>query len=482
MPPQIALLVFATGILGLFWLDRDSKVKTSKALWIPVMWLWIAGSRPVSAWLAETGLWNGALVSNTANAYLDGSPLDRNVFMVLLAVGVIVLIGRREQVAKLLRGNGPILLFFTYCLLSIAWSDYSDVAFKRWTKAVGDLVMVLIVLTDPQPKAALKRLLARTGFVLLPVSVLLIKYYPDLGRAYDAGTGVWAAWTPMYTGVTTTKNLLGLITLVFGLGAVWRFAGELQEKGDPHRRRRLIAQCTLLAMVFWLFWMASSMTSLSCFLMGGGLIAVTSLSRLGRKQAVVHALVLVMLSVSLFTLFLDPSSGVLGSMGKDPTLTGRTEIWNLVLSMPVNRLVGTGFESFWIGPRLQHIWSLYWWHPNEAHNGYIEVLLNLGWIGVCLLVCLLVTGYRNALAEFRRDRQTGSLKLAYCVIAVLYNFTESAIRTLNPVWVFFLLATVAVPGVAVAEVPASVNHSDDFFEWEPQSEAVAGGGGYEGEV
>src|SRR2546428_3149771 len=45
------------------------------------------------------------------------------------------------------------------------------------------------------------------------------------------------------------------------------------------------------------------------------------------------------------------------TMGRGPTLTGRTQIWHLVLSMTTNPLLGTGFESFWLGPRLQKIWS-----------------------------------------------------------------------------------------------------------------------------
>ena len=79
------------------------------------------------------------------------------------------------------RQNTPILLFFAYCAVSTLWSDYTDVSFKRWIKAVGDLVMALIVLTDANPFAALKRLMAQVGFVLIPASILLIKYYPGLG-------------------------------------------------------------------------------------------------------------------------------------------------------------------------------------------------------------------------------------------------------------------------------------------------------------
>ena len=51
MGTPLALLICHLGVAGLFFLDRDKSVRNSKALWLPVIWLWIVGSRPVSAWL-----------------------------------------------------------------------------------------------------------------------------------------------------------------------------------------------------------------------------------------------------------------------------------------------------------------------------------------------------------------------------------------------------------------------------------------------
>src|SRR5258707_2543399 len=275
MPPAIATVVYAFGIMGLFVFDRDRESRTSKALWIPVVWLLIAGSRMVSQWLEM------ATPTDSPEQYLDGSPLDRIILAALLAAGVIVLLNRRREVGALLRANGPILLFFFYCATSIFWSDYPDVAFKRWIKALGDLVMVLIVLTDLDPSAAVKRFLTRASFLLVPVSVLLIKYYSDLGRGYDRWT-----WTVYYTGVATAKNSLGYVCLGFWLASLWIFLRLFRDAEGTRRVGPLIVHGTLLVMVLWLFWKADSMTSLSCFLMAGGMIVVTSPDVLARKPAV----------------------------------------------------------------------------------------------------------------------------------------------------------------------------------------------------
>ena len=89
--------------------------------------------------------------------------------------------------------------------------------------------------------------------------------------------------------------------------------------------------------------------------------------------------------------------------GRDATLTGRTGIWQTVLNEPNNPLLGTGYASFWLGDRLQRIWALYPRTPLlQAHNGYFEVYLNLGMVGVALLGGVLWTGLRNARAQVDR--------------------------------------------------------------------------------
>jgi exopolysaccharide production protein ExoQ len=468
MSPGIATIAFTLGIVGLFWLDRDRNARTSVTLWIPVIWMWIACSRPVAVWLGI------GTTMDTANQVSDGSPVDRLVYSFLLVIGIAVLFARRK-VAGLLRANGPILFFFFYCAISILWSDFPAVALKRWIKAVGDLVMVLIVLTDPEPLAAFKRLLARLAFVLIPLSLLFIKYVPQLGMTWNPWTG-----TAIFTGVTTNKNTLGVVCLCLGLAAFWRLVTAYQDHEAIGRTRQMIAHGVILAMVFWLFRLMDSMTSLSSFVMASTLFLAGNLRAVIRRPLVVHILVATMLALSAAVVFLGVSPAALRALGRNPTLTERTVIWGQMLSQVRDPVCGTGFESFWLGPRLDAIWRLNpELRPNEAHNGYLEIFLNLGWVGVTLLGFILAAGYRTVFKAWLGNDPRGNLLLAYFFAGLVFNFTEAAFFRMQAVaWLFFLFAIVSARKVFCQEsrtVSAEVKSVSQLAAWDRSRPALSNG-------
>jgi O-antigen ligase len=429
------------GIYGLYLLNRDPKAETSKALWIPLIWLLIAGSRNVGEWLGATV----AAPSTTADPYIEGNPIDRNLLAGLVAIGVIILIRRRGKVGKILLANWPILLYFTYCLVSVLWSDYPYVGFKRWIRSSGDFVMVLVILSERDWLAARKKILAWPAFVLLPLSILFIRYYPQLGRTF----GQWD-YVMSWTGVSSTKNGLGMISMIFGLASAWRFLDAFFDSEMENRAKVLIAHGTILAMAVYLLEMAHSATSLACFFLGCIVLVVTSWRPLARFPGVAHILVWSLLFISFSSLFLNIGSSFVEDLGRNASLTGRTDVWNRVLTLVKDPVFGTGFESFWVGPRLAEMRAL---DPglNQAHNGYLEIYLNLGWIGVTLFVILILTGYRNVISAFHRDPNPAKLGIAYLVIALSYNFTEAGFKMMNPTWILFLLSIVTLPVEASEE-------------------------------
>lgn len=439
MNPSLATLIYALGIAGLFYLGRDSSLRTSKALWLPVIWIWIVGSRPVSAWLG---------VSPTGgNVQLDGSPLDAAILGVLLATAIGVLILRSSRTRTLLTATWPILIYFFYCLISVAWSYHPDVSFKRWIKDIGDLAMVLVIATEPRLRDALRRLFSRVGLLLFPASLLLIKYYGYLGRGYTPDG------EPENTGVTDNKNSLGLIVFLVSLGALWNVRALLIDRQAPNRARRLASQLTLLTFGIVLLQMAHCATAVACFILGGGLMLLTTRRAIRNRPGRVYALCLaIVLAGGLFMLF-GGGSLVSSALGRGEGLSGRSDIWTAVIGAAGNPVIGTGFESFWISPNAEKVrhslLALGWWQPeglNEAHNGYLEVYLNLGWIGVSLVALVLICGYRRAGEAFRHDPELGGLMLAYIATGTFYSLTEAGFRMLTQSWIFLLLAVVGASG------------------------------------
>ena len=337
------------------------------------------------------------------------------------------------------------MIYFAFCLLSILWSDFPAVALKRWIKAISDPVMILIVLTDARPLAALGRLFSRTAFILLPLSVLLIKYYPALGRQYD----VWSG-EASFTGVTTDKNMLGAITFVLSLGTLWSFLALLRAgRETPFRHRMLLAQGIVLAVGIYLLTLADSVTSRVSFALGAALLLAASLRLVRRYPVAIHALVLALIGAIGFVLLLGGGASMTQALGRNSNLTGRTDIWAAVIPLCPNPLIGAGFESFWLSTSVHaKLWETFPGLPlNEAHDGYIEVYLELGWVGVCLIALLLIEGYRRSAAAFRRDPAWGGLLIAYIASAAVYCITEAGFRMMDPLLVFFLLAFMASSGV-----------------------------------
>ena len=438
MSTSLATGLCVLAILGLFYLNRDKSVPTSKALWIPVIWFWISYTRPVTSWL------NGGLVpeSTTAskfNTMMEGSPTDRLVFQILIAIALIIVASRGRRAGDLLKANWPVTLYYSYCLLSVVWSDFPDVAAKRWVKSLADIAMMLIVVSDDQPATAMRRLFSRVAFVFIPGSLLFIKYYPQLGRAYDSWTG-----EPFNTGLTTNKNMLGVITFILTLGIWWQFLRLWRDKGIPDRKRQLVAEGIALGAGLWLLSEAHSATSGTCFAIGAALVLVTGLGRFKGRPSAVQRLVLTFAVVGSLIKLTGADAIVVQWIGRKPDLTGRPEIWAVVVPMAPNRLIGAGFESFWLGPRLLYIWSIFT-HMliNEAHNGYIEVYLNLGLVGVALIVLILIDSYRRAIVAFRIDPDSAGLMLAFVLTSVIYSYTEAGFRMLDATWTFLLWVSFA---------------------------------------
>jgi O-antigen ligase len=468
MTPTIALAL--TVLLIAYLLRRDARQEphVSPAVWIPTLWLMINSSRQVSQWV------DGGPIFDTQTALLalsDGNPIDKAVYSGLILAGLCVLATRRVQVGEILRNNAVLALFVLYALASVTWSDEPATALKRWVKAIGDPVMVLVLWSDPSPVRAVMAMLKRCAYVLIPLSLLFCKYFDEMGRSFDA----WGRFS--YTGVTTDKNMFGYLLFVFGL----LFVASLLSKGDasePDGRRDSgdrITSVLMLAMIGWLVPIANSKTATVALALGAAAVVAVQMPSVRRHflACSIGALALAYVLEAVFSI----KSAILEASDRDATLTGRTGLWETLLQEPINPLIGEGYGSFWLGERLQRFWDMFPTSPPiQAHNGYIEVYLNLGLIGVLLLACLLWSGLRTmqrrAAASVtepvsHEEATLATFGLGYGIAYLFYNITEATFQGLNPLFTIFLTLAFAHRGITVVTVPEAEPSED-----EPASGAV----------
>ncbi len=437
MPSSIALIVWLVCLVALWRFDPAKLPNTSMTLYVPLIWLFIVASRLPSQWL-------GSSIGQSAEDLQEGNPFDRIILFGLIVLAAVVLKQRSLKISRVLELNMALTAFLAFALLSAVWSDFPFIAFKRWIRDLGNYLVILVVLTDSQPFEAFSTVIRRLCYILIPLCELLNKYFPEMSKQYD----VWSG-RGYFVGVTTSKNMLGVLCLVSGLFFFWDTLIRWSKRKDRRTRRIIMVNIAMLSMSLWLLYLSDSATSRACLALGCVIIAGVRLKSMRRHPRLVKNLVpaaILLYLIVTFVFQIDIRAELAGAVGRDPTLTGRTDIWTTVLSMHTNPIVGTGYESFWLGPRLLEVWRLA--GPiNEAHNGYLETYLNLGIIGVALLIIFLISTYKSICKQLDASSDMGSMLLALWIILIVYNFTESAFKG-QLMWLIFLLGVIVVPAKA----------------------------------
>lgn len=456
LPPPVATVLTVAFIVWLFRRDIREKPDISGALWLPLLWFVLACSRSVSAWLNIFGL----PVTGAASVE-EGSPLDALFCFGMIAAGSCVLIRRQVSLSEIVQNNGWLIVFLLYCFISIAWSDFPFVAFKRWIKILGHPIMVLIVLTEPDPVEALKRLMKRCAYVVVPVSILFIKFYEELGRSYDAWTGM-----PANNGIAEGKNGLGADCMILGFFFFWYLLQTWQTERSLRRRNELRLIVGFLIGIWWLFSQAHSATSFISLIVGILIVVFVGLRSVNKNLIGTYLLAALVLLVAAEMAF-GISGRLSEGLGRGSTMSGRTDLWTGLLKLHTNPIFGTGFESFWLGERLKQLEGIFFFIPNEAHNGYLETYLTLGLIGVFLLVGLFIATFWKIRLELFRNFEWGRYRLGFFAAVVVYNWTEAAFKTLSAVWFVFYFIAMDYPRtyLTTAESSAGAISSEENREF-----------------
>jgi O-antigen ligase len=419
----------------------------SHALWLPLAWYFIVSTRAISSWFG------GPLVRGTSDVdVMSGSPLDRLILTALICLGCLVLVRRRTAMGPILSRNMWLVALFIEIVVSAAWSYFPAVSLRRAVRCVGTAVMALVVLTERRPLESAVALLRRCYVVHLVLSLIAIKYFRHIGVSwsYDGSQEEW-------TGLALHKNNLGQVVMMSGLFFSWCLLTG-PNRGILARARDL----SCLALSVYLLrgsGTSNSITSIVAFAVGVCvLMALWSVrNQVERVTRYAGALVLAVVLmggasyIAMQSLGEQPVGAALGAAGRDETLSGRTGLWLDLLAIAGRHpVLGVGYGAFWVGPAGYDIFPLpNWssetpeWRPLQGHNGYIDVYVELGVIGVALLLVVIAVGLWSNQRLLTTDFAFGSLRLAVLISLLINNLAESSfLRGTHNLWFLFLLVAI----------------------------------------
>lgn len=345
-------------------------------------------------------------------------------FYALIGLGLILV--ARESWRAVLRSPWLVLLA-ALAIVSTTWSIDPELSFRRGVAVLATTLMGVYMAARFDWMTAL-RLLAVVWLALMLSSFIAGIVAPGFAVMSEIHPGAWM-------GGWGEKNALG----GHAARASFLFA-FLAWRDSDHRRAWMIGLIVALALVL----LSRSATSLLGALLGLGVIGAAWWMLKGRR----HALALVWAGVAglgLLVLIYATAPGILlGLLGKDETLTGRTDIWiELAAAIEQKPALGYGYLAFWGLDSEPRYWleKAVAWNAPSGHNGWLDLAISLGFIGVALFAIEVVTTtWRSVRLALRSP--AGVFAVGFLAQFMLFAVSESIILAQNSIlWATFVFVS-----------------------------------------
>ena len=369
--------------------------------------------------LQITGLAEGGTATRLVKAF---------TLVPIAGITVAAILANPRAFIGSLRQNVPVAALVVLLFCSALWSEVPELTLRR----AGTLTTTILFGIYLSMRFSTKEALALVCWALLGVaiaSVLVVLIWPHRGVGSGASAGAWQ-------GIYPHKQMLGLHA------ALGTFTCAVRAL-DLQKRSLLAWSGTALCAALVL--LSESATSL--LVLGLSLATLPLLRVLRRKDLFALAIAAIAFCVAISVLFVVLMQGeaVLAGIGKDSTLTGRLPLWQYVLDEIGRRpLLGYGYNGFWTGldgPSAYVLVVTDGWYPWHAHNGWLQLSLDSGAIGVLLLVMGYFTAIRRTFRGRSESWSEGIWPVACLVFLLLLSIAETVL--MRPSTIFTALFAAA---------------------------------------
>ncbi|CAN5287670.1 O-antigen ligase [soil metagenome] len=381
-----------------------------------------------------------ALIGPVFAPMQEETPILRLIWLPVYAATIGLLCWRAD---KVIQAWPALLILGLLCLHAYAskyWSIDPGVTTRR-TVAMAFSSLFAIYLGAVFRGIQLPRVLMLSGLIMGVGSLIMVFAFPSIGVHQFDNAGLWR-------GLWYEKNQMGVVMVAGAVAAAACLAH------DDGRRKLPWAE---LAITVLLVLATQSKTSLLCLVIGVGIVGTLwAMQKGGPALTVVGVWFGVVLFGIIGYVFITEPAVVLKALGKDPSLTGRTDIWVALMREVSERpWTGFGYQAFWGRDSVPAEWirAETQWPVPSAHNGWIDLLIQLGWpgavgVGLTVLLTFVATLFRIPVAGARE----GYFGIAYFAVFLMLSLSESILLTnANLPWT--LLLAILVRGLMADPEP-----------------------------
>ncbi len=334
--------------------------------------------RPAVAFLLLQGIQAFSIVDRLVYGEWEGKQGDKitqGLNLLVIVVSMALFARGLHQIRTIRRGSLFMLIIACFLACSVAWSINPQTTVKESVLVLVATAGWIGIATNIDPDEFLE-LTARVTFLAAAASLMLLAVSPS-NAVSVVQDGVF------FRGIFSQKNVLGEAMVIGAIAHLHCLSIRKKARGFDGFGLALIIAVALMSQ--------SATSCLAIFVCCVAHLVIAPIRRGGAARVLgVAALACIIPLVVVAAAFSD---SVLEFLGKDPTLTGRTEIWGYVLSdISMKPLLGWGYDAFWEGnnPAAIEISEAVHWSVPQAHNGLLEMLLEIGFVGVVFYVGLLV--------------------------------------------------------------------------------------------
>lgn len=353
-----------------------------------------------------------------------------------------------KKVVYALTKRKLLLLLLGLAIASVLWSSVPQVTLRRVAALFGSTMFGFYVGSRYTINEQFRLLLWSLGTAMV-LSYLFALFLPSFGIHHSGSHA--GLWRGIYTHKNTLGGNMGYGLLAFSILALW---------DSKHRSVGLAGSI----LVFTLMLLSGSVTSMLSYITVMAILPLYSILR-WRYSLKLLVFIFVATVFSILTVFVwSGLPNLLAAFGRDLTLTGRTQLWNVVLEAIQKRpWLGYGFNSFWLGwdSGAAQVWTAVSWHPDYSHNGYLEVLLDLGLLGMFMFAIDFFRSFFRAVNLAATTKNAaGIFPLAFLTYFLPSNIADGSILRQNSFgWIVYISLTVAMNIQSAKVIPRAIAKS-----------------------